>query len=180
MIFEPLDIAGSFLVRPQPTFDERGAFSRVFCRDEFARAGLIDDFAQSSISMNTKAGTVRGMHYSVGAQGETKLVRCTAGAVFDMIVDIRYGSPTYRRVLGFDLTADTRTALYVPAGVAHGFQTVRDGSEVLYMIDKPYTAEAARGFRWNDPVLRLGWPLEVTAMSERDRTYPDYMPNGPA
>ena len=174
MIFDPLGIAGAFAVRPEPVADERGAFARVFCSDEFERANLVAAFAQSSVSVNTRAGTLRGMHYSVGPDSETKLVRCTAGAIFDVLVDIRGGSPTHGRTLGLELSAANRVALYVPAGVAHGFQTLRDDSEVLYMIDKPYVAEAARGLRWNDPVVQPLWPRPVTVLSERDRTYPDF------
>ena len=174
MILVPLGIAGAVLVRPEPVADERGAFARVFCAAEFERAGLVAAFAQSSVSVNTRAGTLRGMHYSTGPHRETKLVRCTAGAIFDVLVDVRDASPTRGRTIGLELNATDRAALYVPAGVAHGFQTLRDDSEVLYMIDQPYVAGAGRGLRGNDPVVEPLWPLPVAIISERDRTYPDF------
>ena len=174
MRFAPLAIAGAFMATPEPLADERGFFARVFCAAEFAEAGLIGNFAQSSISVNANAGTLRGMHYSIGAHAETKLVRCTGGAIFDALVDVRPRSPSYGKSLAFELTATNRIALYLPAGVAHGFQTLRDDSEVLYMIDKPYVASAARGLRWNDAIVGLNWPLDITAIYERDRTYPDF------
>lgn len=175
MRFVPLDIAGAVLVQPDLLVDERGSFARMFCTAEFARQGLVSAFAQSSVSVNARAGTIRGMHYSVGPHEETKLVRCTNGAIEDVIVDIRPGSPSFGRTLAIALNAANRRALYIPAGVAHGFQTLRNDSEILYMIDKPYVAEAARGLRWNDPVVAPVWPLPVGAMSERDRTYPDFV-----
>ena len=175
MRFVPLDIVGVVLVQPEPLVDERGSFARVFCVAAFERQGLVSAFAQSSVSVNTRAGTIRGMHYSVGPNEETKLVRCTTGAIRDVIVDIRPGSPSFGRTLAVALSAADRNALYIPAGVAHGFQTLRDDSEILYMIDKPYVAEAARGLRWNDPVVGTTWPLSVSAMSERDRTFPDFV-----
>ena len=174
MRFLPLAISGAVLVRPEPLSDERGSFARVFFTEDFAREGLVSVFAQSSVSVNTRAGTLRGMHYSVGRHEETKLVRCTRGAIHDVLVDIRPGSPTHGVTLAVALDADNRDALYVPAGVAHGFQTLRDDSEVLYMIDKPYAPGAARGLRWNDAVVAHAWPLPVSALSERDRSYPDF------
>ena len=178
MRFVRLAIEDAFLVRPEPLLDERGAFARVFCVDEFERQGLVSSFAQSSVSVNTRAGTIRGMHYSVGAHEETKLVRCTRGAIQDVIVDIRPGSASYGTTLAFELTAADRHSLYIPAGVAHGFQTLRDDCEVLYMIDKPYVAEAARGLRWNDRVVAHTWALPVGAMSDRDRGYTDFVADG--
>ncbi len=174
MRFVPLAIDGAFAVVPEPIEDERGAFARVFCTREFAAAGLVATFAQSSVSMNRKAGTLRGMHYSVGPQAETKLVRCTAGAILDVLVDVRIGAASFGASLTYELCADTRIALYVPSGVAHGFQTLHDDSEVLYMIDEPFVAGTGRGLRWNDPIVQATWPLPIAAISERDRTYPDF------
>ena len=176
MRFAALDLAGAFLVAPEPIFDERGCFARVVCKDEFAKAGLIGDFAQSSISFNERAGTVRGMHYSTGPHAETKLVRCTAGAIQDVLIDVRPSSPSFGRVTSVELTAANRLALYIPCGVAHGFQTLADATEVLYAIDHPYVADAAAGMRWDDPFARVSWRLPVSVISERDRTYPDLIP----
>ena len=171
----PLAIDGAFSIVPEPLADDRGFFARVFCAATFAEKGLVAAFAQSSISFNNKAATLRGMHYSVGPHAETKLVRCTAGAIHDVLVDIRPGSRTLGMTLAVALTAETRSALYVPAGVAHGFQTLEADSEILYMIDKPFVAEAARGLRWNDGVVDTRWPLPIGIISERDRSYPDFV-----
>ena len=176
MRFTRLEIEGAILVQPEPLRDERGAFARVFCTIEFGHQGLVSSFTQSSVSMNTRAGTIRGMHYSTGQHEETKLVRCTQGAIEDVIVDVRPQSPSYGKTLTFSLTAANRHALYVPAGVAHGFQTLCDDVEVLYMIDRPYVAEAARGLRWNDRVVVHAWALPISTISDRDRGYPDFVP----
>ena len=174
MLFCPQAISGVHLVRPELITDERGAFARTFCVSELEKAGLITCFEQSSISWNLRRGTVRGMHYSVGPNAETKLVRCTKGAILDVLVDVRPHSAYFGQTLSFELNGDNRDALYIPAGVAHGFQTLLDDSEILYMIDKPFTPGAARGFRWNDAVVSAEWPLPVSVISERDRTYPDF------
>ena len=173
MRFDPLDIEGAFLVAPEPAVDGRGSFARVFCKTEFEAMNLRSEFTQASTSFSTLEGTIRGMHYSVGEHAETKLVRCTAGAVHDVMVDIRPGSPSFGRTIAFTLSSANRLALYVPAGVAHGFQTLSPGAEVLYLIDKPYAPQAGRGFRWNDAAVATIWPRPVTVISERDRTYPD-------
>lgn len=177
MRFEPAGLAGAYIVHLDEMSDDRGFFARTACTEEFAAAGLVGRFAQSSISFNHEAGTLRGMHFSVGPHAETKLVRCTSGAVLDVLVDVRPGSATRGRTVSCRLDAGTRRSLYVPHGVAHGFQTLADGSEVLYMIDEPFRAEAARGFRWNDPVVAVDWPLPVAAMSERDANYPNFRPD---
>ncbi len=173
MRFVPLPIEGAFLVLHEPKTDERGSFSRLFCKAEFAAAGLVTEFEQVSLSSNRLAGTLRGMHYSVGAAAETKLVQCTAGAIHDVLVDVRPESPSFGRTVARDL-AGSAEALYVPAGVAHGFQTLRAESEVLYMIDQPFAEAAQRGFRWNDPIVGTVWPHAVSAMSPRDRDYLDF------
>lgn len=168
----PID--GCFLAEIESHADDRGFFARTHCEEEFAAKGLIGRFQQSSVSVNTRRGTVRGMHFSVGPSEETKLVRCTSGAIHDVLVDLRRGSPTYMRRAAFDLSAQNRTALYVAAGIAHGFQTLQDASEVLYMIDKSYSADAARGVRWNDPALAITWPEPISIISQRDLAYPDW------
>ena len=173
MRFEELPLRGAYRVEIEPHRDERGFFARTFCEDQFARAGLVARFPQHSASFNHHRGTVRGMHFQADPHGETKVVRCTAGAVHDIIVDLRPGSPTYRRSLAVELSIENRTALYIPTGFAHGFQTLRDNSELLYMIDVPYVAEAARGLRWTDPAIDVTWPEPVVVISPRDLAFPD-------
>ncbi|MDR3417135.1 MAG: dTDP-4-dehydrorhamnose 3,5-epimerase family protein [Nevskia sp.] len=176
MRFLKLPIAGAFLVEQAQAADERGSFARLFCKAEFAAAGLVAEFEQVSLSSNRLTGTLRGMHYSVGADAETKLVRCMAGAVHDVLVDVRPGSPSFGVTVARDLAGPADVALYVPAGVAHGFQALQADSAVLYMIDRPFVAAAQRGFRWNDPIVAAAWPLAIGTMAPRDRDYPDFRP----
>jgi dTDP-4-dehydrorhamnose 3,5-epimerase len=175
MRFEALPLAGAFRVSPEPHADARGFFARTACTEEFSAHGLIGAFSQSSISYNARRGTVRGLHFSAAPHAETKLVRCTSGAIHDVIVDLRPDSATYLQGFGAELSAANRHALYVPAGFAHGFQALSDGAEVLYMIDRPYVAGSARGLRWNDPALDITWPEPVTVIAERDLAYPDWV-----
>jgi dTDP-4-dehydrorhamnose 3,5-epimerase len=172
--FEELALKGAYLVKIEPAADERGFFARTFCEDEFAARRLITGLSQASISFNGRRGTVRGMHFSVVPYAETKLVRCTAGAIHDVIVDLRPDSATYRDTIGIELSAGNRQALYIPTGFAHGFQTLKDETEVLYLIDTPYVVSAARGIRWNDPAIKIDWPEPITMISERDRQFPDW------
>ncbi|KQP26598.1 dTDP-4-dehydrorhamnose 3,5-epimerase family protein [Methylobacterium sp. Leaf100] len=174
MRFEETPLAGAYRVCPEPIADDRGFFARTTCTDEFAARGLVGGFAQSSVSFNARRGTVRGMHFSVPPHAETKLVRCTGGAIRDVIVDLRQDSPSYLKSFAADLTAGNRCALYIPAGFAHGFQALTDAAEVLYMIDRAYVAGSARGLRWNDPALDVTWPEPVTVIAERDLAYPDW------
>ncbi|MEH3117929.1 MAG: dTDP-4-dehydrorhamnose 3,5-epimerase family protein [Methylorubrum populi] len=174
MIFEERALPGLFRVRPEPHADERGFFARTHCEEEFSERGLIGRLAQSSVSFNHRRGTVRGMHFSREPHAETKLVRCTAGAIHDAVVDLRPDSPTYLRTAHVTLSARNRDALYVPAGLAHGFQTLSDDTEVLYMIDRPFVAAAADGVRWDDPAFALAWPEPVTVISARDLALPDW------
>lgn len=174
MRFEALPLAGAYRIVPEPVADARGFFARTACAEEFAARGLIGRFAQSSVSYNSLRGTVRGLHYAAAPHAETKLVRCTAGAVHDVVVDLRPGSDTYLQAFGAELSAKNRHALYVPAGFAHGFQALTDAAEVLYMIDRAYAPASARGLRWDDPAIRVAWPEPVTVVSERDRTFPDW------
>ncbi len=177
MIFTPTAINGVFLVEPEWRTDERGRFTRTYSQDEFVARGLGGRIAQCSASVNTRAGTLRGMHYQAAPHEETKLVRCTRGAIFDVAVDLRPGSPSFRRWHGTELSAVNALALYIPEGCAHGFQTLEDDSEILYQISSPYAPDAGRGVRWDDPAFGIVWP-EVTAdgriMSARDATYPDF------
>ncbi len=176
MRFEELALKGAYLVKPELLTDERGFFARTFCAEEFAAHGLAAGISQASISFNNNRGTVRGMHFSVTPHAETKLVRCAAGAIYDVIVDLRSASPTYLNAIGVELSAGNRHALYIPAGLAHGFQTLKDNTEVLYLIDAPYVASAARGIRWNDPAIKVDWPEPISMISERDRQFPDWKP----
>lgn len=172
MIFHPLDLTGAYRIEPQLMLDERGAFARRFCADEFRAYGLETDFVQHSISFNKRAGTLRGMHYQAAPHLEAKIVRCTRGAIFDVMVDLRAGSSTYGLWHGEELTADNRLILYVPKGFAHGFQSLVDNTEVDYEITPAYVPGAATGFRFDDPQLAIDWPIADVIMSERDTALP--------
>ena len=172
MIFTEVALSGAYLMRPNLVEDERGAFARRFCADEFRTLGLETDFVQRSISFNRRAGTLRGMHFQTPPHLEAKVVRCTRGAIFDVMVDLRQGSPTYGQWHGEELNADNRLMLYIPKGFAHGFQSLVDNTEVDYEITPAYVPGAAAGFRFDDPRLAINWPLADMIMSERDRTLP--------
>jgi dTDP-4-dehydrorhamnose 3,5-epimerase len=174
--FSELSLRGAYLVEIEPRADERGFFARTFCEDEFAAVGLVNHFPQASVSYNARRGTVRGMHFQAEPYEETKLVRCLAGNVYDVIVDLRPTSLTYRRSVGIELSAKSRSALYIPKGFAHGFQSLMDDSELLYMIDVSYVAGAARGVRWNDPSIGVEWPEPINAISDRDNAFPNFLP----
>jgi dTDP-4-dehydrorhamnose 3,5-epimerase len=172
MIFTPSSLPGAFLVDLEPHADERGFFARSYCAAEFAAHGLGPDLRQCSVSYNARKGTLRGMHYQGAPHEEHKLVRCTAGAIFDVIVDIRESSPTYRRWFGTELTGVNRRSLFIPPGFAHGFVSLTDHAEVYYMISVAHAPEVSRGFRWNDPAFAIEWPLVPTVISPRDAGYP--------
>lgn len=175
MRFTETPLAGAYLVNVEPIEDERGMFARSWSPDDFSLHGLDPRIAACNLSVNPTAGTLRGMHYQASPHEEAKLVRCTAGAIYDVIIDLRPDSPTFCRWFGAELTARNRTALYVPAGLAHGFQTLEAESEVLYLMSTPYVAEAARGVRWDDPAFAIEWPPATRrVMSERDCTHPDF------
>ncbi len=176
MIFHPLTIEGAWRVEPQPVADERGFFARTWCQQEFAERGLETRLVQCSVSVSPRRGTLRGMHYQAPPHGEVKLVRCTRGAVYDVVVDLRADSPTLGRWQAVELTADNRWALYIPPGVAHGFLTLVDDCEVYYQMSEFYHAAAARGVRWNDPAFAIEWPAAVTTISDRDAQYPLWNP----
>ncbi|MEI9983438.1 MAG: dTDP-4-dehydrorhamnose 3,5-epimerase [Aliidongia sp.] len=171
MKFTALALPGVFEIDIEPAADARGLFARVFCAEEFAAHGLPGDFVQHSISYNHRAGTLRGLHYQQ-APLEAKLVRCLAGAAFDVIVDLRRESPGYGQWCAVELSAGRRNAVFVPKGCAHGFQTLVDATELLYLIDTPYVAGAASGLRWDDPALAIPWPVADPILSERDRALP--------
>jgi len=172
--FSPTALAGACIIDIEPVPDERGFFARSWCREEFARHGLNPDLAQCSISFNKKRGTLRGMHYQAEPHEETKVVRCTRGAIYDVIVDLRPASPTFRKWIAVELSADNRRMLYIPAGLAHGFQSLTDDTEVFYQISAPYHPESARGARWNDPAFGIEWPVAERVISDKDRQYPDF------
>ena len=174
MIFGPTGIGGVWVIEPERFEDERGFFARTWDAGEFERRGLNGRLVQCSISYNGHRGTLRGLHYQAAPHEEAKLVRCTAGAIFDVAVDLRPDSPTYTRWFGVELSADNRLALYIPEGCAHGFLTLADDSEVLYQISELWAPDAARGVRWDDPAFRIRLPGEVVVINERDRTYPDF------
>jgi dTDP-4-dehydrorhamnose 3,5-epimerase len=176
MIFTETPLEGVFVVDVEPHEDERGSFARTFCSAEFERHGLRLPVSQCNVSYNTLRGTLRGMHYQAEPHGEAKLVRCTSGAIFDVVVDLRARSKTYCRWFGVDLTAGNRRMLYVPDGLAHGFQTLADESEVFYVMSAPYVPEAFRGVRFDDPAFGISWPEPVRVVSARDREYEDFRP----
>jgi len=174
MRFEETGLPGAWLVQLSPAEDERGFFARTFCEQEFDRHGLETRFAQHSISNSKQAGTLRGMHFQRGPHEEVKLVRCLRGTLYDVMIDLRPGSPTYRQWRGFELSADNHRQLYIPAGCAHGFQTLQDDTQISYLISAFYAPEAAGGVRHDDPAFAVEWPLPVSVISEKDRAWPDF------
>ncbi len=177
MKFTPTPLPGAYVVELEPVRDERGFFARSWDAEEFRSQGLSPQLSQCSVSWNDKAGTLRGMHYQVPPHAEAKLVRCTRGAIYDAIVDLRPDSPTYRLWFAVELSAENRRMLFIPEGLAHGFQTLRDDSEVFYQISVPFHAESSRGVRWDDPAFGIHWPeTPQRILSERDRTYSSFRP----
>jgi dTDP-4-dehydrorhamnose 3,5-epimerase len=174
MKFHPTRLDGAWLIELTPVKDERGAFMRTFCEREFGDHGLETRFVQHSLSINTRKGTLRGMHLQRAPHEEVKLVRCQRGAVWDVIIDLRPDSPTYMQWQGFELSAENGMQLYVPKGFAHGFQTMNDGCEVFYLISEFYAADAAAGLRHDDARFAIDWPLPVSVMSDKDRAWPDF------
>ncbi len=175
MIFRELEIAGAYVLGTERHEDERGFFARTFCRREFEDLGLEAAVAQCNVSFNHRRGTVRGMHYQASPSEEVKLVRCTRGSIWDVILDLRPDSASFKRHVAVELDAESRKSLYIPAGVAHGFQTLVDGAEVFYQMSEFYDPSAARGVRWNDPAFSISWPEEITAISERDLAFADFV-----
>jgi dTDP-4-dehydrorhamnose 3,5-epimerase len=176
MIFNETDLSGAFLIEPERLEDERGFFARTYDRSIFKEHELVAEIAQCSISFNSRRGTLRGLHYQASPFGEDKLVRCTRGAIHDVIIDLRQDSPTYLRYIGVSLTAENRAMLYAPKGFAHGFLTLADETEVAYQMSAPYSPDHARGVRWNDALVGIQWPEEIRVISARDRALPDYEP----
>jgi dTDP-4-dehydrorhamnose 3,5-epimerase len=174
MLFTSTQLDGAFLIDIEPRIDERGFFARTWCRQELAAKGLDTEVAQESISYNRLAGTVRGLHFQRPPHEENKIVRCTRGTIFDVIVDLRHHSSSYLRWQGFELTAENRRAVYIPKGVAHGFQTLTEDCEVSYHISAFYAPEAAGGYGHDDVTFQITWPLPVAVISERDMRWPKF------
>jgi dTDP-4-dehydrorhamnose 3,5-epimerase len=177
--FLPTPLAGAYLIELEPRGDERGFFARVFCEREFAAAGLESGYVQVNNSLTAQRGTLRGMHYQLPPAAEVKLVRCIAGALHDVIVDLRPDSPTCGRWFGADLTAENRRMMYVPRGFAHGFLTLTDDVEALYLVSAFYAPEEERGVRFDDPRFAIDWPIAPSELSTKDRAWPNYNPAGP-
>jgi dTDP-4-dehydrorhamnose 3,5-epimerase len=174
MIFQESRVARAFEISLEPRVDERGFFARSWCQQEFDQQGLNSHFVQCNISYNPKKHTMRGMHYQVEPFAEAKVVRCVKGSIYDVVIDLRPESPTFRQWASATLTAENRRMLYIPEGCAHGFLTLEDETEVLYQMSEFYHADSARGVRWDDPAFSIRWPAVPALMSERDRTYPDF------
>ncbi|NHZ92026.1 dTDP-4-dehydrorhamnose 3,5-epimerase [Massilia sp. CCM 8733] len=176
MRFTPTPLAGAFLIDIDPVEDARGLFARTVCEDEFARHGLVGRFVQQSVSWNPQAGTVRGLHFQIAPDQEIKLVRVTRGAIFDAIVDLRPDSATFGKAFHTELSAENRRQLYIPAGMAHGFQSLHPGTEVLYQMSTPFRPASARGLRWDDAALAIPWPAcaagTARTISDNDRAWP--------
>ena len=177
MVFRETDLKGAFLIELELRSDERGGFGRSYCRREFEERGLDPRVVQCNVSHNRKRGTLRGMHYQEAPHEEAKLIRCARGAMYNVIVDLRPDSPTFRRWTAIELTAEAgkpSKMVYVPQGFANGFLTLEDDTEVFYQMSAFFAPEAARGFRWNDPAFVITWPEPVRVISDRDRNYPDF------
>ena len=172
MIFKETKLRGAYIIEPELIEDERGFFTRIWSQAEFASRGLNPKLVQCNNSWNKQTGTLRGMHYQIQPHEEAKLVRCGAGAIYDVIVDLRRDSPTWGEWLGLELTSRNRLMVYVPEGFAHGFQTLEDDTEVFYQVSEYYYPESARGVRWDDPAFGIQWPLGISVISERDRSHP--------
>jgi dTDP-4-dehydrorhamnose 3,5-epimerase len=174
VIFKPTELPGAYVIEPGRLEDIRGYFARTFCEKDFAAQGLETQVAQCSVSFNHKKGTLRGMHYQVAPLKEVKLVRCNRGAIFDVIIDLRRDSPAFKKHVAVQLDERNGKMLYIPVGFAHGFQTLEDDTEVFYQMSQIYSAEHARGVRWNDPAFGIQWPQDERTILERDRNYPDF------
>ena len=174
MTFHETKLRWVFEIHLEPKSDERGFFARTWCQKEFAAHGLSPRLVQCNVSLTTRRGTLRGIHYQAAPHAEAKLVRCTKGAIYDVVVDLRPESPTLRGWMAVVLTAKNRRALYVPEGCGHGFLTLEDETEVFYQMSEFYNTESARGVRWDDPAFQIAWPEKVEVISERDRSYPNF------
>jgi dTDP-4-dehydrorhamnose 3,5-epimerase len=174
MIFNETPLKGAFLIHLERKIDDRGFFARSWCELEFKQHGIETKWTQCNISFNSAIGTLRGMHFQAPPHEEAKLIRCTMGVIYDVIVDLRPNSSTYLKWFSTDLSSMSRNMLYVPKGFAHGFLSLTDRSEVFYMMSEGYASGCARGIRWNDPALKIKWPKDVKVMSDQDMNWPDF------
>lgn len=171
MLFKETIISGVYIIELEKKYDERGFFARTWCKNEFKEQGLESELAQCNLSYNKKCGTLRGMHYQIAPYGETKLVSCISGAIYDVIIDLRKESPTYEKWYSVELTAENGLMLYIPKGIAHGFQTLKDKTSVFYQMSEFYHPESARGIRWDDVKFNIKWPIAEKIISEKDQSY---------
>lgn len=176
MKFIETPLKGSYIIEAEPIEDERGSFARSWCQREFAEHGLNTRVVQCNISFNRKRGTLRGMHFQIEPFAEAKLVRCTRGAIYDIIIDLRENSPSFKRWFSVKLSETNQKMLYIPEGFAHGFQTLKDNTEVFYQMSEFYYPEYSRGLRWNDPFFSIKWPDGERIISKKDQEYPDFVP----
>jgi dTDP-4-dehydrorhamnose 3,5-epimerase len=174
VIFTETELKGAYIIEIEELKDHRGFFARSWCQNEFKDHGLTTRIAQANVSYNKKMGTLRGMHYQLSPYEETKLVRCTRGGIYDVIIDLRPASPTYTQWVGVKLTAESYKMFYVPENFAHGFITLEDDTEVTYQVSQFYTPGSERGMRWDDPALSIDWPIDVQVISDKDKSWPDY------
>lgn len=172
MIFSALELTGAFLIEPEPICDERGFFSRIICEDEFKQHNLPNNWVQQNIAFNHKKGTLRGMHYQKAPFAEIKVVRCTSGAIYDVIVDLRTDSKTYKKWLGFELSKENHKMLYIPAGFAHGYLTLTNEAEITYLVSQPYNPAAETGVHYADPGIGILWPGDIKLVSMKDKNLP--------
>ena len=173
MIFTEREVKGVYIIELEPFEDERGFFAQSFSQSEFEARGLVSQFVESNVSYNRRRGTLRGLHYQAAPYGQAKLVRCTRGAIFDVAVDVRPSSPTFRQWVGAQLTEENRLMMYLPADLAHGFQALEDNTEVFYQVSEVYAPAAYEGYRWNDPAFAVKWPLpDELVLNKRDESYP--------
>jgi dTDP-4-dehydrorhamnose 3,5-epimerase len=174
MIFVETELKGAYLIELEKIEDHRGFFARTWCQEEFSRHGLNSRLVQCSVSFNKRKGTLRGMHFQIPPYEEAKLVRCTQGAIYDVFIDLRRNSATYKKYVSATLTSDNHRMLYIPEGFAHGFQTLADDTEIFYQMSQAFSAEHARGVRWNDPAFSIVWPEDDRTILDRDQNYPDF------
>lgn len=176
MIFTETELKGAFIIEMEPIRDNRGFFARAWCQKEFEEHGLITNFVQANVTFSPQRGTLRGLHYQIAPHEEVKLVRCTRGAIYDVIIDLRPESSTYKQCLGTELTADNRKMIYIPGGFAHGYQILMNDTEVFYQVGQFYAPEHERGIRWDDPAFEIDWPIAgPLILSKKDTRWPDYL-----
>lgn len=175
MKFIPLSLEGAYLIEPEPIIDERGSFTRAFCQREFEEKGLNSNLVQCNLSRNHSKGTLRGMHFQKPPHAEVKLVRCIRGKIFDVIIDLRPDSKTFKKWEAFVLSRENAHLLYIPEGFAHGFQTLENDTDVFYQVSHPFVKAADSGVRWDDPIFGINWPLDPEFISQKDRNCPDFV-----